>query len=220
MNAKSGTPVSVVLIDDRTLVREGLRALIEQQPDFRVVAHAGSLEDVVALDVQPDVVMTELGLPDGQGRAVLTSLRERFPDAGILVVTDIRHPTRVRRAVAAGADGYLLKRATVEDLFVGIHTVARGESYLQPSLGVAVARRDARLSDDEGDRADRLSPREEEVVGLIALGLTNTEIAERGGVSRRTVETQRARIMQKLGHPTRAELVRYAREQALFELDE
>jgi DNA-binding NarL/FixJ family response regulator len=212
--------VEVLLVDDGIVVREALRVFLELQDDIQVVGEANLVAEAVALDIQPDVVITEFKLPDARGRDAVTALRERFPDGSILVLTHVRHPARLGEAVTAGAHGYLLKSATPEELFDGIRAVANGESYLQPSLGVAFARWDARTGLDEGGPSGRLSPQEEEVLRLVALGFTNAEIAARVGVSLRTVEGQRARVLQKLGHPTRAELVRYALDSGLFELGE
>jgi DNA-binding NarL/FixJ family response regulator len=212
--------LKVLLVEGRAVVREALRLLIEQEHDMRVVADASGLEEVVSLEVQPDVIVTELDVTDARSGEIIGALGQRFRGAAILVLTNVGQQLRVREAVKGGARGYLLKTATAEELLVGIRAVARGENYLQPSLGVALARADARASSAGGDVWGRLSPREEEVLRLIALGFTTREIAERAHVSQRTVEAQRARIMQKLGRPTRAGLVRHALEAGLLDLDE
>jgi DNA-binding NarL/FixJ family response regulator len=212
--------LKVLLVEGRTVVREALRLLIEQEHDIRVVAHASGLEEVVSLEVQPDVIVTELDFTDARSGEIIGALGQRFRGAAILVLTNVGEQLRVREAVKGGARGYLLKTATAEELLAGIRAVARGENYLQPSLGVALARADARASSAGGDVRGRLSPREEEVLRLIALGFTTREIAERAHVSQRTVEAQRARIMQKLGRPTRAGLVRHALEAGLLDLEE
>jgi two-component system response regulator NreC len=207
-------PVYVVLVDNRTVIREGLCALIEQQPDLAVVAQAASVREAGGLDVAADVVVTDVDLPDARYGDVISGLRVFFAATPILVLTRVEHPAKVQAALAAGANGYLLKTAAAADLFGGIRRVAAGEAYLQPSLGVELARwhrpRNTTLE---------LSPKEEQTLRLIALGHTNAEVAQLCGVGLRTVEAHRARIHQKLGRRTRAELVQYAREVGVVELD-
>ena len=203
-----------MFVDDRTVVRQGICALIEQQPDLVVVAQAASVREAGAVGVTPDVIVTEVDLPDARHGDVISGLRKFFPETSILVLTRVDHPAKIQSALAAGANGYLLKTASASDLLNGIRLIAAGDTYLQPSLGVALARwhrpRDSNLG---------LSPKEERTLGLIALGHTNAEVAVLTGVSLRTVEAHRARIHQKLGRRTRAELVQYAREVGLVELD-
>ena len=204
----SHQPVDVMLVDHRTMVREGLCALIDQQPDLAVVAQVSGLAAAGGLDITPDVIVTDIELPeDGD---VISGLRKLFPTSSILVLTLVAQPAKVQSALAAGADGYLLTTAATTDLLTGIRALADGETFLQPSLGVALARwqrpRDTTLA---------LSPKEEQVLRLLALGHTNAEVARLSGVSLRTVETHRTRIHQKTGCRTRAELVQYARAAGL-----
>ena len=191
----------MLLIDDQDLVREGLTALIQAEEDLAVVGHARSAADAARLGVSPHVVVTEVETPTPLGTdAVIADVKRSFPRSGILALTNASHPARVQAALAGGADGYLLKRATSDDLLVGIRVVANGGTYLQPALGVEIARRHSRVNSRE------LSPREEQVLSLVATGCTNVEIADRMGVSLRTVESHRAHMQQKLGCTTRAEL--------------
>jgi two-component system response regulator NreC len=207
----------LLLVDDRIIVREALRVLLDQQPDLCVLAQAANMGDAASLGVRPDVIITELELPDADGQEVVRALRSSFKGAAILVLTLVTRPAKVEGVLAAGANGYVLKTASVEDLLRGIRAVARGETYLQPSLGVDLARRDpGRFGIDLG--AARLSTREQSVLRLLALGHTNAEIADIVGVSRRTVESHRAHIHQKVGCQTRAELVRYAHASGLVDL--
>lgn len=211
----SDTRIAVLLMDDHVVVREGLRALLERQDDMEVLAEAGSVGEAVALDVTPDVVVADLVLPDERGADVVKRLNERYSDSAILVLTMVDNPTDVQLCLAAGARGYLLKETASTELVDAIRKVAGGEDYLQPSLGAALAkwrdapgRKNARAIDD-------LTPREREVLRLIALGHTNAEIASMLYVSVRTVENHRASVMRKLGLHTRAELVRHATEAGL-----
>lgn len=203
-----------MLVDNGTVVREGLRALIEQQPDISVVAQASTVQGAGTFDVTPDVVVTDIELPDARHADVISGLRGAFPQSPILVLTFVGHPARVQSALAAGANGYLLKTAATPDLLSGIRAVAGGEAYLPPSLRLELERwhrsRDATL---------QLSAKEEQVLRLLAVGHTNSEVAGLLEVSRRTVETHRSRITEKLGLRTRVELFRYVWDVGLLERD-
>lgn len=207
--------ISVLLMDDHVVVREGLRALLERQDDIRVIAEASSVAQAESLEVEPDVIVADLVLPDDRGADVVRRLRERHAEAAVLVLTMVDNPTDVQLCLAAGARGYLLKETASTELVDAVRRVAGGEDYLQPSLGAALAKwRDApgqiraRASGD-------LSEREREVLRLIALGHTNAEIATMLFVSVRTVENHRSSLMRKLGLRTRAELVRQANDTGL-----
>lgn len=207
--------ISVLLMDDHVVVREGLRALLERQDDIRVIAEASSVAQAESLEVEPDVIVADLVLPDDRGADVVRRLRERHAEAAVLVLTMVDNPTDVQLCLAAGARGYLLKETASTELVDAVRKVAGGEDYLQPSLGAALAKwRDApgkvraRASGD-------LSDREREVLRLIALGHTNAEIATMLFVSVRTVENHRSSLMRKLGLRTRAELVRHANDTGL-----
>jgi two-component system response regulator NreC len=212
-------PIKVVLIDGQTLVREALSVLIDQQDDFTVLGHGASCQEVTGFRGDADVVLADYGFPDGRGLEVVTSVKRSFTKAAVLIVTVIDRPAKVQQMLAAGAHGYVLKTASAGDLFVGIRAVAEGQMYLQPSLGAMLARWHESRVDPGGGLQGRLSPKEEEVLRMVALGHTNSEVARAIGVSLRTVETHRARILQKLGRPTRAQLVRYAHDAGLFDLE-
>ncbi len=203
-----------MLVDDRTVTREGISALIERQPDFFVVGQAATIRDAGSLGVRPRVIVTEVDLPDAKHGAVISGLREHFSETSILVLTLVGHPAKVQTVLEAGANGYLLKTAGTIDFFAGIRAVAAGHFYLQPSLGVELARWHR-----PRDRATDLSPKEEKVLKWIALGHTNPEIARICHISLRTVEAHRAHIQRKLDRHTRAELVEYVREVGLIDFD-
>jgi DNA-binding NarL/FixJ family response regulator len=135
----SAHAVDVLVVDSR-VVREGLRALIEQQPDLVVVAQAASVDDARGLNVTPDVIVTDIELPDATLADVITALRDSFRETSILVLTRVDHPAKVQSVLAAGASGYLLKSAASSELLKGIRLVATGKKYLQPSLRVELAR--------------------------------------------------------------------------------
>ena len=208
----NGATIGVLLIDDHVVVREGLRALLERQQGVTVVAEAGSVDDAVALDVRADVVVADLMLPDERGAEVVRRIKQRHPDAAVLVLTMVDNPTDVQMCLAAGASGYLLKETASTELVDAVRRVAAGSDYLQPSLGAALARWRDTPGRVRASAIDDLSEREREVLRLIALGHTNAEIASMLFVSVRTVENHRASVMRKLGLRTRAELVRHANE--------
>jgi two-component system response regulator NreC len=205
--------IHVILVDSRAVVREGLASVIDQQSDLVVVAQAATLREAGRLDVRPHVIVTDIDLPDAKNGDVISALRGYFADSSILVFTPIAHPTDVQSVLAAGAAGYLLETAATSDLLTGIRAVADGRTYLQPSLGVELARWHRPRETTLG-----LSPREEQVLQFIALGHTNVEVARLCNVSLRTIESHRAHIHRKLGLRTRAELVQFARETGLVEL--
>jgi two-component system response regulator NreC len=208
-------PIDVLLMDDHVIVREGLRALLERQDDIEVMAEAGSVGEAVDLDVRPDVVVADLVLPDDRGAEVVRRLRERYPDAAILVLTMVDNPADVQLCLAAGARGYLLKETASTELVDAVRKVAGGEDYLQPSLGAALAKWREAPGRVHARAVGDLTPREREVMRLIALGHTNAEIATMLFVSVRTVENHRASVHRKLGLRTRADLVRHANEAGL-----
>jgi two-component system, NarL family, response regulator NreC len=206
----------VLLLDDHPVVTEGLRLLLDAESDLAVVGTAASLEEALATPGVPDVIVADLVLgADGAG-ATVAALLDRFPDGRVLVLTMVDDPDAIHAALAAGAQGYLLKEAAAGDLVDAVRRVACGEDYLQPAVGAMLAR--ARTSDTTAFPPDLLSPRESEVARLLALGHTNAEIAELLGVSERTVESHRARLLEKLGVRTRADLVRRATELGLVDL--
>ncbi len=210
--------IEIALLDDQTIFREGLRALIDQEPDFEVIAEAASLAAMEAVTVEPRVVITDLALVDASRERVVTRLHARFPQAAVVALTVLDDLPTVRAVIAAGADGYVLKSASTTDLFVGIRAVARGALYLQPSIGIAFASRPPDEVAPPG--ANGLTPKETDVLRLLALGHTNAEVAQLLGASLRTIETHRAHIHQKLDRHSRAELVRFALDAGLLRLDE
>jgi DNA-binding NarL/FixJ family response regulator len=197
----------IVLVDDHALVREGLRALLEDQPDMEVVAETGRGRDAGPLVAKAGaaVAIVDISMPDAPGRSVCERIRAAAPDAPIVVLT--RHAERayVRQMTAAGASAYVLKHSRVETLIEAIRAVAKGGTFLDPSLGPGPDDR----PHARGDRSS-LTVREREVATMVALGHTNKEIAATLDVTVKTVETHKDNLMKKLGLRTRAELVRFA----------
>ena len=208
--------IEVLLIDDHVLVREGLRELLDREHDVVVVSEAGSVHEAERVEATPDVIVCDLVLPDGRGADVVLRIRERFPEAAVLVLTMVDNPADVRASFDAGARGYLLKEAASTELREAVHGVASGRDYLQPSIGAAMAVGQGPAGKVHSTVS--LSARETEVLRLLARGHTNTEVASMLKVSTRTVETHRASLLSKLGVRTRAELVRYAADAGVLDL--
>jgi two-component system response regulator NreC len=204
--------IRVVLADDHTLMRRSLRLLLDDEADLEVIAEAGDLASVVQYveSGHPDVLVLDLGMPDGSSSEAIGQLCERAPEMQIVIVTMHENPMFAQRALAAGAIGFVLKELADEELSAAIHCAARGEQYLSPRLVHPLQDMHRAVSED------KLTVREVEVLRMIALGHTSVEIARQLQLSPRTVETHRARIHRKLGLGTRAELVAYALRRGLL----
>jgi two-component system response regulator NreC len=212
--------IRLLIVDDHQLVRSGLRRLIEAEEDFEVEDEAGTAYDAVRLARlhKPDVILLDVVMPGGNGLDAIPDILEAAPRTHVLAVSMQDDPSYVRHAFAMGAKGYVLKEAADDELLAAIREVAKGGNYVDHQLGSRLAAFDA--SAMAAKEADPLSDREREVLKLLALGYTNQEISKQLYISVRTAETHRARIMQKLGLQTRAELVRVAIERGLLEEDD
>jgi two-component system response regulator NreC len=206
---------TVVIADDHTVVRQGLRLLIDNEAGLQVVAEAGTVPDTerLARAHRPTVLVLDLNMPGGSSLEAIPRLREDAPDTAIVVLTMQDDPAFARKALQAGARGFVLKEAADEELLEAIRLAAVGDTYLNPRLGARMAA----TPDQPTGPPDDLSERELEVLRLIALGHTNSEIAAQLFLSTRTVETHRAHIQQKIRRTSRAELVRYALDHGLLE---
>lgn len=201
----------VLVVEDHAVVRRGLCALL-QAAGIEVVADVGTGEEALAAARDADVLLLDLGLPDVSGLEVLRRLPDEAPDARAVVLTMHGEEEYVMQALAAGADGYVLKTAEPEAVTEAIQRALRGEVYLDPTVALPVVRRAARAAESP----DELTPREEEILALIARGLTNRQIAEQLFISVNTVETHRRHLLEKLGARSRAELVSYAIDRGLL----
>ena len=209
-SARSQPLVRVVIADDHTMVRDGLRVMLDMEPDLEVVAEAGGVAATVAsLEAQiPDVLILDVHLGAENGLDAMPTLLDASPSTRVLVLTMQDDPAFARKALRAGASGYVLKEAPRSELIEAVRAVARGQTYLHPQLAARVVL--------EGEPVGGLTPRELEVLRLIALGHTNVQIAADLFLSVRTVETHRANLQGKLGVSGRAELVRCAFERELI----
>jgi two-component system response regulator NreC len=199
-------PIKVVLADDHRAVRRNLRLLLDRERDVEVIAEAGDLFTAIrhVKGHAPHVLVLDLRILGGPSIEVIKRLRAEAPQTGIVVLTSDESPLFARRAMDAGAVGYVLKETADTELSHAVRCAARGQRYVSPQIA-------ARLDGlQQATGSDRLSPRETEVLRLIALGFTSREISGILHVSQRTVESHRRRIHHKLGLVRRSELVRYA----------
>jgi two-component system response regulator NreC len=213
-DSSTADAITIVLADDHRVVRSGLRVLLESDGRFTVLGEAGDVTSTVqqVRDCRPRVLVLDLNMGGESSLDAIPGLRLEWPETQIVVLTMQEDPAFARAALRAGALGYVLKDAADDELMNAVVLAAHGESFLNPQFGARLA-----AQPPEDSRPDNLSPRETEVLTLIALGHTNTEIAASLGVSVRTVESHRAHIQQKIGLTNRAELVAYARERGLLD---
>ncbi|MDP2660138.1 MAG: response regulator transcription factor [Dehalococcoidia bacterium] len=215
--------IRILVADDHTLIRRGVVGLLNAQLDMQVVAEAGTGEEAVAKSSQesPDVVLMDIGMPGLNGLDATQAIRKQFPDIQVLILTMHDREDYLFRAVSAGASGYVLKGADVQDLLMAVRSVHKGEVYLFPSVAKKLLTDYLRRIENGEDRGayDGLTERERQVLQLFAQGKTGAQIAETLRVSPHTVETHRDNIMKKLGLHNRAELVRYAIKKGLIPLD-
>jgi DNA-binding NarL/FixJ family response regulator len=215
LDAAMERELRILVADDHAIVREGLKTLIGAQTDMRVVAEAADGRGAVDLAsmVQPDVAVIDIGLPDLNGVAVVQQLRRSMPQIRTIALTVHEEACYLRQILDAGASGYVLKRVAASELVDAIRSVAAGRAYIDPVMAAktvdqeSVAPRGSTLGDSP------LSEREEAVLRLIAQGHSNKEAARRLGLSIKTVETYKARSIEKLGLHSRVDIIRFAMQQ-------
>lgn len=216
------TPIHVLLAEDHNVVRDGLRLLLNAQPDIEVTAEATTGREAVVLAREscPDVVVLDISMPDLDGIQAAGLIRVECPQTQVLILTMHESDAYFFRALQAGAAGYVLKKAASEDLINAVRAVAKGEAFFYPSVARKL------LDDYLGQGSilpvgppgyEELSEREREIMFLIVRGLSNQEIAEKLVISPSTVQTHRTHILQKLGLETTIDLVRYAIRHGLIE---
>jgi len=205
-------PITLIVADDHQVVRDGIRMILTAEPDMDVLAEVGDAEEARrrTLGLKPTVLILDLNMPGRASLDLIPEIVKGSPETAIVVLTMQNDPAFARRAFASGAKGYVVKHSAGVELVGAVRQVVDGGTYVNPELG-------ARLAVEPEGPPGGLTPRESEILGLIALGYTNPEIAEQLVVSVRTVETHRSGIQRKLGTSNRAKLVAFAREHHLIE---
>ncbi len=211
------------MVDDHEIVRAGLRMLLEAQPDMEIVSEGNTGREAVAKakELVPDVVLMDISLPDIDGFEATRQIKRALPNAAILALTMHESDEYFFKMLAAGASGYVPKKAAPTDLVSAIRVVHEGGVFLYPSVAKALVRDYMGRVTEGGEREmfDGLTDREQEVLKLIADGSTNPEIADKLTISVKTVERHRANIMGKLNLHSRTELVKYAIRKGLIEVE-
>lgn len=204
-------PIRVLIADDHALVRAGIRALVEKIEGVVVVGEAGKGSEALELveEHRPDLMLVDLTMPDGGGFEVLAHVSKQFPEIRVIVLTVHEAGEYAIRAFREGAAGFLLKSAASTELEQAIQTVISGETYISPEMSKKIVMEVGKRT-TKRDLLDTLSPRQREVLRLIAEGRTTKQIAHELGISGKTVETHRAQLMERLGIRDVAGLVRYA----------
>jgi len=214
--------ISVLICDDHMMVRQGVRMVLQSEPDLNLVGEAGRGEEVVELaqQLKPDVVIMDISLPDMSGIDATRLIKQALPNTHIIGLTMHEEEPYVLELLRAGADGYIVKRSAAADLVGAIRAVMEGQAILDPAVTRAVVTGYvSRPTPVTGDAAEPcpLTPRETEILILVAEGNTNAEIARKLYISEKTVQTHRSNMLDKLHIHDRTELVRYAIRQGLIE---
>ncbi|NIP27193.1 MAG: response regulator transcription factor [Phycisphaerae bacterium] len=210
-------PIRLLLADDHTIFRAGVRMLLDLEPDIEVVGEA--LEGSQAVDLtaklRPDVVLMDIAMPLMDGLEATRHIKAECPNTHVLVLTMHRSDEYLFEMLKAGASGYVIKGAETEELINAIRVVARGQVFLYPSIAGKLVSEYLELSGTGDDPRPSLTPREKEIMLLLAEGYGNKEIADKLVISTSTVYTHRSKLMEKLGLTSRHELIQYARRKGL-----
>lgn len=216
--------IRVLLVEDHTIVRKGLRSLLEYEPDIEIVGEAADGREALQKieELTPDVALMDLAMPGLNGLEATRQSRRRFPHTSVLILSVHTNEEYVLEVLRAGASGYVVKKAAPDELVGAIKAVFAGESYLSPSVSRQVIddylRQTANAAEE--DSYQSLTDREREVLQLLAEGHTNREVAEMLSISVKTVETHRAHLLEKLGISTLADLIKFAIRKGVITLDD
>jgi DNA-binding NarL/FixJ family response regulator len=209
--------IKVILVDDHTIIRDGIKALLRESDGISVVGEAGNGKDLINMlpTVAADVILMDLNMPEMDGFEATSYLREKFPEVRVLVLSMLDHESYIAKVFEAGANGYLLKNTGREEMVCAIKIVAKGGRYLCSDIGFNLLNKlkspSYKAAENTEDKQTRdLSQREVEILKLIADGLTNAEIADKIFTSKRTVETHRQNIIEKTKAKNTAALIKYA----------
>lgn len=221
MNAAT-KPIHILLAEDHLIVREGLRRLLENEPDIHVAGEASNGRETVdlTLRIKPDVVIMDIAMPRLNGLEAARQIRQVAPNTRILVLSAHSDDAYVERTMEIGAAGFLVKQSSAQDLAKAIRAVHQGETYFSPAIAGKIALQRKTTLNRKGQsktKITHLTSREEEVLQLIAEGKANKQVAAELGISIKTVEKHRDHVMQKLGIHDTAGLTRYAIEAGLIE---
>lgn len=212
-------PIQILIADDHGLLRAGLRALLNAEPDLKVIEEAADGREAQRLiqKLRPDVVLLDIGLPELSGIEVTRWVQKTLPKVRVLILTVHEDEGLLREAIRAGAAGYIVKRAVESELIDAIRAVWRGGQYVHPAMTYALLKDLSPPPVADETPGEPLTPREIEVLRLIAQGYTNRQMAETLNLSVRTVESHRFNLINKLGLRSRLELIRYSQEHDLLE---
>jgi two-component system, NarL family, response regulator NreC len=207
----------VLIVDDHTVVRSGVRLLLEIEPDIVVVGEARDGHEAIALTetLQPDVVLMDIAMPEMDGMAATRQIKAASPQVNILGLTMHRVDEYFFEMLKAGASGYILKGADTSDLINAVRVVYQGGVFLYPTMAQRLVQDYLQRVREDADFGPTLSPREREILQMLAEGYSSKEIAEKLVISPSTVHTHRSNLMSKLGLTTRHELIQFAREHGL-----
>jgi DNA-binding NarL/FixJ family response regulator len=213
--------IKVLLADDHAMMRDGIRALLSVQDDIEIVGDASDGKQAVerTLELQPDVVLMDVAMPGMDGLEATRRITKQSPKTRVLILTQYDNKEYVLSAIKAGSAGYVPKRALGSELVSAIRAVYRGDSFLYPSAALALME-DYRHQAKGEDPYDQLTPREREILKLIAEGLTSQQIAGRLFISLKTVIGHRSRLMEKLGLPNLAELIKFALRKGILNIND
>ena len=213
--------IRILIADDHSVIRTGLRTILKAEPDFEIVGEAADGNEALRLahELRPDVVLTDISMPGpiGGGLTVVRRLKETFPQMYLLVLTVHEDESLLHEAIQAGASAYVVKRAADTELVSAIRAACRGDLYVHPAMTRALLKSNAKPPAPRAVTTESLTAREIDVLRLLAKGYTNRQIADVLGLSVRTVEGHRANVMSKLNLRSRVELTSFAEEHGLLE---
>ncbi len=210
--------IRILIADDHGVLRAGLRALLNTEPDMEVVGEAADGDEVIrrVSALNPDIVLMDLSMSNTGGIQATRQLKEKYPDISVLILTVHDDDNLLHEAIQSGASGYILKRAVGTELINAIHSISRGELYIHPAMTRALLSQSSEPTEVKRSEEVTLTRRELDVLRLIARGYSNRQTATQLKISVRTVESHRANLMAKLDLHSRVELVRYAAEHGLL----